>query len=184
MVDSTGRRRFLQLTGTGTVLSIAGCNARQSNDGSGPGTGSPTSSDADTSPSVAQPEGRTAAIQVQPDQQELQQRQREIQQRVQNGDLSRQEAQQEMQSVQQELLGEVAESFESRVSDSPDLRIGDSIDQFGVFLVSGSPGTLIDSLSYEEVGAMFAEETFQQAKSQAEQGAGGQPGQGTETPSG
>src|SRR6056297_2159665 len=132
---STGRRRFMELAGTGTALSIAGCNALQSGtettaDGTGDG-------------------GDRVAVQVQPDQQELQQRQMEVQSQVQSGNMSRQEAQQEMQRIQEELTGEVATTFENRVSDESDLTIDDSLDQFGVFLVSGTPSALIGTLSYE-----------------------------------
>lgn len=164
MVDSTGRRRFLELAGTGTALSIAGCNALQTD------TGTTADGSPDTSGETS--DGKTATVQVQPDQEKLRQQQVEVRTQLQNGDLSRQEAQREMQRIQEELLTEVADSFESRISDESTLSIDDSIDQFGVFLVSGSPGTLIDSLSYEEVGAMYAQETFEQAKAQSGQQSG------------
>ena len=162
MVDSTGRRRFMQLAGTGTALSIAGCNALQSG----------TETTADGTDDGGNGSGDTVAVQVQPDQQELQQQQMEVQSQVQNGNLSRQEAQQEMQRIQEELTGEVATTFENRVSDESELTIDDSLDQFGVFLVSGSPSALIGTLSYEEVSVLLSEEDYNQAKSQLQQ----QPG--------
>lgn len=153
MDATTGRRRFLELAGTGTVLSVAGCNALQS-DG--------TTTDDDI-------EGRVVAVQVQPGQEaqaDLQARQREIQGEVQSGNLSQQEAREEIQTLQQEALAEGIDSFRSR-SDELGVTVEDSLDQFGVLLISGSADSLLDALETDEVGAMFPQETFEEAKAQA-----------------
>lgn len=165
----TNRRRFLELAGTGTALSIAGCNALTSNETTGTNTDTTATGDGATG------SGKTAAIQVQPDQEELRTQQQEVSSKVQSGELSRREAQQEMQAIQQDLLADAKSAFEGRLEDESSLGIDDSLDQFGVYLVSGDAGTLIDSLSYDEVGSMFAREIFEEAKSQS--------GQQTATPS-
>jgi len=166
----TNRRRFLELAGTGTALSIAGCNALDSTET----TASTTNTDSTATDDGAADDGegntdRTAALQVQPDQEELKTQQEQVSSKLQSGELSRREAQQEMQSIRQTLLADARASFEGRLEDESSLGIDDSLDQFGVYLVSGSAGTLIDSLSYSEVGSMFARETFEEAKSQTQQ---------------
>jgi len=163
MDDVTGRRRFIQLAGTGTALSIAGCNALQSDDGS---PGEDTSGDGTD----------TVTVQVQGDQQELREKQMELQQQLQNEEISQAEARQESQRIQQEMLTSAIEAFESNVDEESALTVEDSVDQYGVFLVSGSASALLGTLSYEEVGGLFSADTFEQAKQ-------AQGGQGTATPS-
>ena len=163
MDDLTGRRRFLQLAGTGTALSFAGCNALQSDDGS---PGEDTGGDG----------SETVTVPVQGDQEELQSRQMELQQQLQSGELSQAEARQESQRIQQELLTSAIESFQGHVDEESGLTVEDSIDQFGVFLVSGDASSLLGVLSYEEVVGLFPEDTFEQAQQ-------AQGGQGTAIPS-
>jgi hypothetical protein len=185
MDDSTGRRRFIQLAGTGTALSLAGCNAFQSD-----GTNSTTNDGARTTDTGAQTtdsgtatdgsadgdsDTRRVTVQVQPDQEELQARQRELRSQLQEGEISNEEARAEAQRIRQELLSAATDAFESRDSG---LTIDDSIEQFGVFLVSGRATALIDALAFAEVGSLFAAETFEQARAQA------QSGQQTTTPTG
>ncbi|WP_136717749.1 hypothetical protein [Halorientalis salina] len=152
MDELTGRRRFLQLAGTGTALSIAGCNALQSD-------GTTTESGSDGS--------ETVTVTVQADQEKLQERQAELRQQLQNDEISQQEARQQSQQIQQELLGEAVESFEGSVEDESALSIDDSVSELGVFLVSGSASALIGALSYDEVGGLLSQETFEQAKAQS-----------------
>lgn len=174
MTDSTGRRRFIQLAGTGTALSLAGCNALQSG-----GTNGTNESLQTTGSGSGSGDGtRSVTVRVQPDQEELRERQSELQTQLQNGEISRQEAQQESQRIRQELLTAAMDTFEGR-SDSG-LTIEDSIDQFGVYLVSGSAAALIDALSYEEISSLFAAQTFEEARAQVDAQSGG----GTTTDSG
>lgn len=163
MVDDTARRRFIQIAGTGTALSFAGCSGASTGgtkttnqlQGSESGDGSNGSG-----------ERATVAAQVQPDQEVLQEKQAEIQSKVQEGELGQQEAQQKLQTAREDLIAEVAETFEGRVDETPTLSVEDSLDSFGVFLITGTPTDLINALSFEEVGGLLPEETFAQAKSQ------------------
>jgi cytochrome c-type biogenesis protein CcmH/NrfG len=163
MTDFTGRRRFIQLAGTGAALSLAGCNALQSD-----GTNATTTDSLQTTDSGSDSSdgARSVTVRVQPDQEELRERQAELQTQLQNGDISRQEAQQESQRIRQELLTAAMETFEGR--DDTGLTIESSIDEFGVYLVSGSATALIDTLSYEEVGSLFAAQTFEEAQAQVD----------------
>ncbi|MDS0300357.1 hypothetical protein NDI76_16545 [Halogeometricum sp. S1BR25-6] len=180
----TDRRQFLELAGTGTALSLAGCSALQ-DDAAQQTTTTGAGESGDGS--------RRVAVTVQPDQQKLQQRRQEIQSELSSGNVSRSEAQQQYQTAQQELLTQAVDSFRQRADSTSNLSVVGAVEQFGIILIAGAPAALIDSLSFETVNALLPQETFQQAKSQAQQGSGtGTAGSGasatavgdsTETPS-
>lgn len=155
----TDRRRFLEFAGTGTALSLAGCSGLQSHSGDG----SQSTADGGSSNDAV------AAVAVQVDQQELQRRQGEIRSEVEAGNVSATEAQQRARALQTELRSKAAASFTRRVESDSALTITDSVEQFGLLLLSGPATALIESLSFEETGALLPEATFRQAKSQATQ---------------
>jgi len=162
MFDDTGRRQFLQLAGTGTAASLAGCSALSDHNGGGGAGG--------------EGEAATVALAVQPDQQSLQQLQSEIQQQVQSGELDRMQAQAEFRRQRMELTREAVGTFRNRTNVS--VSVDDSVAQFGVLLVTGEPTALIETLAFEEVSGLFPESTFEQARAQA----GTSTGSGTGTP--
>jgi hypothetical protein len=150
MFDDTGRRRFLQLAGTGTAASLAGCSALSNHDGGGGESAEPT----------------TVTLAVQPDQQSLQALQSEIQSQVQAGELDPQQAQAEFQRRRAELTRNAVDVFRNRTG-NVSVSVDDTVTQFGVLLVSGDPAALIETLSFEEVSGLFPASTFEQARSQA-----------------
>lgn len=154
------RRRFLELTATGTALPLAGCSALENQ--------ATTGTDSPTTEGSSDGQQRRVAVSTPADQQQLQQRQREIQANVSSGNISRSEAQQRYQTAQQELRSSAVTSFRERAGSMSDLRIVDSLDQFGVLLVSGTPTALIETLSLAPVNALLPADTFQQAKTQVE----------------
>ncbi|RLM59409.1 hypothetical protein DVK02_01280 [Halobellus sp. Atlit-31R] len=149
----TGRRRFLEIAGTGAALSLAGCNAQQTND-EGTTTGS------------ADGDAATVTVALQPDEQQLRQREEEIRAELEAGNISQTEAQTQFRTAQSELRSAAVSAFEERVSESG-LTVENSIEQFSVLLVSGPATELIGALSFEEVSGLLPAETFQQAKEQA-----------------
>ncbi|WP_256288159.1 hypothetical protein [Halobellus inordinatus] len=151
MEFDTGRRRFLEIAGTGAALSLAGCNAQQT-DGETTGT--------------AGSNGATVTVAVQPDQEQMQQREDEIRSQLESGNISQTEAQEQFRTAQSELRSAAVSSFEEQAAESG-LTIEDSIEQFSVLLVSGPATALIDALSFEMVNGLLPAETFQQAKDQA-----------------
>lgn len=185
------RRRILELAGTGTALSLAGCSALRgpSDNSTEPGepadtgaasasqqtTGDRTDSRATTQDSIetgtdgSAGGDATVTVAVQADQQRLQQRQREIQSELEAGNISREEAQQQARQLQVEFRTQAVASFRERASSTPELSVEDSVGRFGVVLVSGSTTALIDSLAFAEVNALLEEATFQRVKSQAQQ---------------
>jgi hypothetical protein len=159
MFDDTGRRQFLQLAGTGTAASLAGCSAlsnHQGEGGEGGGGGA---------------EPATVTLAVQPDQQSLQELQSEIQSQVQSGELDPQQAQAQFQRRRTELTRDAVGSFRNRTG-NVSVSVDNTVAQFGVLLVSGDPAALIETLAFEEVSGLFPAATFEQAQAQA----------GTETP--
>lgn len=179
MVRETDRRRFLTLAGTGTALSLAGCPGLQGDtepDSDGqtsttepstaqetPGTGTASTPD-DTGGGT-----ETVAVAVQPDQQQLRQRRQQIQSELQAGNITRSEAQQQLQTAETDLRQQAIASFRERATSAESLTIVDTVDQFGVLLVSGSATSLIGTLGFSSVSALLPERTFQQAKAQAQQ---------------
>jgi len=152
MFDDTGRRRFLQLAGTGTAASLAGCSALSNHQGDGGGGESG--------------ESATVAIAVQPDQQSLQELQSEIQTQVQSGELDPQQAQATFQQRRTELTRNAVDTFRNRTG-NVSVSVDDTVAQFGVLLVSGDPSALIETLSFEEVSGLLPASTFEQAQAQA-----------------
>jgi len=150
MEFDTGRRRFLEIAGTGAALSLAGCNAQQT--------------DGETT-EAAGSNGATVTVAVQPDQEQLQQREDEIRSQLESGNISQTEAQEQFRTAQSELRSAAVSSFEEQAAESG-LTIEDSIEQFSVLLVSGPATALIDALSFEMVNGLLPAETFQQAKDQ------------------
>lgn len=155
MEFDTGRRRFLELAGTGTALSLAGCSAVQ--DSVAPGSEEPSDGE------------KAVAIAVSVDQQKMQQRQQEIRSEFDSGNITRKEAQERYQTVQTELRKKAVASFTEQVKSDSELTIKDSVDQFGVVLVTGPATGLIDLLSETDVQGLFPKATFQRAKQQAGQ---------------
>jgi hypothetical protein len=153
MFDDTGRRQFLQLAGTGTALSMAGCSALSNHDGSGAsGEGEPA----------------TVTLAVQPDQQSLQELQSEIQSQVQSGEIDRMQAQALFRERRMELTRDAVDRFRNRSNVS--VSVDGTVAQFGVMRVSGSPAALIETLTLDEVTGLFPESAFEEAQSQSQQG--------------
>lgn len=155
MNSETRRRRFLQLAGLSTALSLAGCQALQNDDG-------------DAGPTTATANGTaTVTVAVRPDQAILEQRREQIRSELQAGTISRYEAQQQLQTVQEELRSDAVAAFIERASSNSELSIVEAIDRLGVILVSGTPRVLIGVLSAEAVNALLPKAAFQQVKAQA-----------------
>lgn len=164
MNSETRRRRFLQLAGLSTALSLAGCQALQNDDG-------------DAGPTTATATGTTTVtVAVQPDQATLEQQRQQIRTELQTGNISRYEAQQQLQTVRGNLRSDAVAAFRERAGSTPELTVLESMDRLGALLVSGSPGALIGVLSVEAVSALLPKAAFQEVKAQ------GTPGSGTATP--
>lgn len=179
MDEDSSRRRFLALAGTGTAFSLAGCNGLGGGSeetttdplGGSETTAEPDVTTVDDAEPPAQTDGAEMAVgvAVTADQEELQKQQQELQAELQSGNLSQEEAAERYQAMQQELRSEAIATFEGHVEGDEGLTISDSLDQFGILLVSGTPAKLLGTLDFDEVQAIVSETRFEQAKVQAEQ---------------
>jgi len=154
MSNLSSRRGLLALAGTGLAASLAGCSQLDSMSGSADET-----TDAVT-------------LQIRPDEDEVSSLGEEIQAELENGTISRQEAQLEYQERQFELIEAAATDFEESAADS-DITIESSETAYGIFLVAGSDEAILDTLRDGTAGAIYPGEQYeplvQQQQQQAQQ---------------
>lgn len=143
MSNDHARRRFLQLAGTGTVATMAGCAALDSSDDDGSG------------------EATTVAATLSPDEEAAQ----ELQQEAFAGEID----EEEFDERAEELLTEASDAIE----EADDLTVEESELEFGLAKVSGSADAILEALSDGIVGALYAgddyEEIIEQQRAQQEQ---------------
>mgnify|MGYP000286002464 CR=1 FL=1 len=153
MEFDTGRRRFLELAGVGAAATLAGCNTGQTEQ---------------TTDSTATNGGAaTVTAAVEPDQEQLQERESAIRSELDSGNISQSEARAQFRDAQSELRQEALAAFEEQASEAG-ISVEDSVDQFGVVLVSGPAAALIGALDFDGVTALLPESTFEEAQSQAQ----------------
>ncbi|WP_247730271.1 hypothetical protein [Halovivax limisalsi] len=154
MDDALSRRRLVQVGATGTALTIAGCQFQQDDGADGNET-----DDTDGEPTV---DGSvTVAVVPYFDQAELQSTRQEIQQEVQSGNMTQQEAQSELQSAQDELVSTALDDLQSRLETETNLSVTDTSTKLGLALVAGDPTGLIASLELEAVSGIIPQSRFQ-----------------------
>lgn len=149
----TNRRRFLQLAGTGGTLALAGCTA-------------PTPDETLENSSNDLGETATVTVALEIDQAALDAARKDLVAKIQNGTLNQTEAQEQLYTVETNLLAEAATTFRERVEARETLSVENAAEEIGVFLVSGTPAALIDSIGRPEVRGLFSAETFEQALAQ------------------
>ncbi|MCL9817356.1 hypothetical protein [Natronocalculus amylovorans] len=163
------RRRFLELTGTGAVLSLAGCMGSDDETPDiqdGEEDGADTSDDGDAESVVE--EGMVTAA-VEPDEEAIAELQQEIQQDVEDGEIDEEEAQIALQEAQMELMAEALAAFEDTAGGIDGLTIVDSIDEVGAILLDGEAEAILETLTYDEVSALLPGELFDEVQQQGQQ---------------
>ncbi|MFB6085556.1 MAG: hypothetical protein ABEJ84_01905 [Halodesulfurarchaeum sp.] len=149
----TNRRRFLQLAGSGGALSLAGCSAPV-----------PGSTLDETGEHV---DGRaTVTVALEIDEEALQQAREDLVAQIRNGTINQTAAQERLYETERELLAEAAASFRDHLEATAALSEENAAVKIGVFLITGTPTALIDSIGRPEVRGLFSAETFQQALAQ------------------
>lgn len=168
----------MTVAGGGAAASIAGCLGFGDDEGTDALEGDPddelgdvddTDDDTvDQTDEEAEPEDveGVATAAVEPDQQEMFELQMEIQQQVEEGELTEEEAQQEIQEAQAELVEEANETFLDRIDDEPDVTVEDSLEDVGAFLLDGEAEPILGLLNHEEVSALLSAQTFAEAAAQ------------------
>lgn len=175
MNSPLSRRRFVHAAGTGTVLSIAGCNAFQDQDPED------EAGDGEGGDDVEVPESGIAVAADVADE-ELAALEQEINEQVEEGEISQEEAQMEYQERQGELLADATADLEERFAEEEsEIEVEESEPEAGVLLVEGEAEALIDSLDDDRVAALLPPETFAEIRQQQQQQPqGGEEGQGGE----
>lgn len=169
-----GRRRFLELTGTGAALSIAGCLGNDGGDSDSPAVENDSDSsteqtDDETSDGDSVVEEGMVTVALEADQEALAEAQESIQAEIENESISQEEAQTQLQETEQELLEEAGSAFESNVEELDGLSIVDSVPAIGAVLVDGEAEAMIETLSFTEVSALLSGETYETVLEQQEQ---------------
>ncbi len=170
-----GRRRFLELAGTGAALSIAGCLGDDGEDSEAPALENDSDStteqtdDDETSDGDSIVEEGMVTVALQADQEALAEARESIQAELENESISQQEAQVQLQETEQDLLEEAGSSFESNVDELDGLSIVDAVPTIGAVLVDGEAEAMIETLSFTEVSALLSGETYATVLEQQQQ---------------
>jgi len=153
----TPRRRVLAAAATGSTLGLAGCGdlggdaTGQTDDGNG---GSDASGDGSGSGEDA---SATVALDVQS---EIQAAREEVRTRVQEGNLSQEDAQAELLDAQREIVAAAVDDLESYAADVDGLGIDETNELAGAVLVSGPAAAIVDALGAEPVNALLSADDF------------------------
>ncbi|MFC7187420.1 hypothetical protein [Halorubrum yunnanense] len=150
MIELSGRRSFLAMTGTGATAALAGCSAL---DGQ-----SQTDGDGD----AASESAATLTVQIRADQTELTEFQEELQAGVESGNLTRTEAQQEYQSKQEELIRDAATAYEDAVADDDAVSVEDAEPAAGLLRLTAPATTFVGGLEDGDLAAILPADYYDQ----------------------
>ena len=147
-LTSTRRRRFLESVSVGGAALLAGCTD-QLDVGSGGDTDEQVTSEAsgDTA--------RVAAI-VSIDQAALQEEQAKLQEELQNGNLTQEEAREEFSTLQEEYIGEAITALTGTVEATEGVSVDDEYESLGAVTVSGEPAGILGVLDADSVSAFVS----------------------------
>ncbi|WP_141212951.1 hypothetical protein [Halorubrum sp. Ea1] len=150
MTQSSGRRSFLALTGTSATAALAGCtdlNTQPQTDGD---EGATTDSEA------------TLTVQIRADQAELTSFQEELRADIENGNLSRAEAQQAYQNKQEELIQNATSTYEDAVADDNAVSVQDAEPTVGLLRLTAPAATFVSGLEDGDLAAILPAAYFDQ----------------------
>ncbi|WP_241686120.1 hypothetical protein [Halorubrum amylolyticum] len=159
------RRRVLAAAATGSTLSLAGCGSL----GSGGDAGSDGAAQTDGTNGTSDEGGdgdaaATVAVDIQED---LQATRAEVQSRLQEGNISREEAQTEIREAQLDLLDEAVSAVEAYAADTAGLAVSRTNGRAGAVLVSGDPAAVLGVLDAEGVTALLSPDDFPEPQDDA-----------------
>jgi len=166
MVD-TNRRRFLQGVGASGAVGIAGCAEINSEDAddttTSDGTNDGTTSDAGQESGNGEIPADGVAVSLSLDRQKLQLKQQALSGKVQQGNLSQQEAQQEFQNFRTGLAEDAASAFEGEVDD---VTIETRVLERGALVVTGPSDALLATLQLDSVQGLISTNSLRQSGGQ------------------
>jgi hypothetical protein len=140
------RRRFLEGISVGGGMLLAGCTDQLDLGGE-----SGTAAQADDDASV----GSVAAI-ANVDQKALQEEQVALQEELQNGNITQEEAQEEFAEIREEYLNEAIDALTGTVAETSGADVDEEYRSFGAVVVSGEPAALLSLVNAESVRALVS----------------------------
>ncbi|WP_241432950.1 hypothetical protein [Halorubrum tebenquichense] len=158
-MTDTPRRRVLAAAATGSTLGLAGCGdlggsdgdaagqTDDGNDGTDGGDGSGSGEDASA----------TVALDVQD---EIQTAQEDIRTRVQEGNLSQEDARAELLDAQREIVSAAVDDLGSYAADVDGFGIDEANERAGLVLVSGPAAAVLDALEADPVSGLLSADDF------------------------
>ncbi|WP_434522428.1 hypothetical protein [Halorubrum sp. AS12] len=161
-MTDTPRRRVLAAAATGSTLGLAGCGDLAGSDGDAAGQTDDGTNESDDgggtgSGSDGDDARATVALDVQA---EIQAAQEDIRTRVQEGNLSQEDAQAELLDAQTEIVSAAVEDLESYAADADGLAVENANEQAGAALVSGPAAAVLDALEADPVNALLSAADF------------------------
>ena len=141
------RRRFLEGVGVGSGLLLAGCT-EQLGLGGDSGTDQVDSGDGETADGVA----AIAAV----DQEAIREEQVELQEELQRGNISQEEAQEELATLREEYLEEAMNALTTTVEETEGAAVDEEYRSLGAVIVTGEAGAILGMLDSEDVSAFVS----------------------------
>jgi len=150
---NTPRRNVLAAAVTGSTFGLAGCG-----DLNEPGDSTTEETDDEESEADDDSEARaTIALDVQ---EEIQEAQEEIGTRVQEENLSREDAQAEFRDTQIEIISAAIDELRTYVADVEGLTVENANEQAAAVLVSGPAAAVLGTLDSDPVNALLSASDF------------------------
>ncbi|MDB2249812.1 hypothetical protein [Halorubrum ezzemoulense] len=150
---STPRRNVLAAAVTGSTLGLAGCGNLAGSDGN-------ITEQTDGEEGGTEDDNRASATIALDVQEEIQQAQEEIGTRVQEENLSRENAQAEFRDAQIEIISAAIEDVRTYAADTEGLAVQNTNEQLGAVLVSGPAAAVLGTLDTDPVNSLLSASDF------------------------
>lgn len=150
---STPRRNVLAAAVTGSTLGLAGCGNLAGSDGN-------ITEQTDGEEDGTEDDNRASATIALDVQEEIQQAQEEIGTRVQEENLSREDAQAEFRDAQIEIISAAIEDVRTYAADTEGLAVQNTNEQLGAVLVSGPAAAVLGTLDADPVNSLLSASDF------------------------
>ncbi|TKX41609.1 hypothetical protein EXE41_17805 [Halorubrum sp. SD690R] len=150
---STPRRNVLAAAVTGSTLGLAGCGNLAGSDGN-------ITEQTDGGEDGTEDDNRASATIALDVQEEIQQAQEEIGTRVQEENLSREDAQAEFRDAQIEIISAAIEDVRTYAADTEGLAVQNTNEQLGAVLVSGPAAAVLGTLDTDPVNSLLSASDF------------------------
>ncbi|KDS90112.1 hypothetical protein FK85_21945 [Halorubrum saccharovorum] len=138
------------MTGASATAALAGCSTQNAP--------SQTDGDSEETPGTE----ATLTVQIQGDQEALTSFQEDLQADVDNGTVTRAEAQQEFQNKQEELITEATNEYEEAAADDDAVSVADSSPEYGMLRIDAPAATFVDGLEDGDLAAVLPSEYYDQ----------------------